>query len=394
MLAGTWFIYYCFSLIVVSTAPLVKPVTEDLGLSLSAMGSLMGAWPLVYIAAAIPAGAFLDRFGVRRALLIAAVIMAASALLRATATGYMSMFFAIALFGLGGPLISVGAPKLISAWFSGKERGLAMGIYITGPSLGGITALALTNSVFMPLTGSDWRAVLLIYACITLVAGFVWFLITRPIHSRVDENLPGRASLSEQLQIFSELLALPSVRLVLVMGVGIFAFNHGLNNWLPEILRHGGMSSVEAGYWAALPTAVGIIGALVLPRFATPHRRQPMLVALLLCAAGAAFLINIASGGVLAIGLCLQGTSRSAMMPILMLLLMESEEVGSRNMGAAGGLFFSAAEVGGVVGPLSLGVVADLSGGFTLPLASLSLLAVGLALLGSRLRHLLHPVKA
>jgi CP family cyanate transporter-like MFS transporter len=392
MLAGMWSIYFCFSLIVVSTAPLVKPIVEDLGLSLSAMGSLMGAWPLLYIAAAIPAGAFLDRFGVRRALLIAAVIMASSALLRANATGYVSMFIAIALFGVGGPLISVGAPKLISAWFSGRERGLAMGIYITGPSLGGIAALALTNSVFMPLTGNDWRAVLQIYTLITLCAGFIWFLISRPAKARVDENVSGRASLSEQIQIFSGLLAMPSVRLVLVMGIGIFAFNHGLNNWLPEILRRGGMSSVQAGYWAALPTAVGVVGALVLPRFATPERRQPMLVGLLLTAAVAAFMINVASGGALAIGLCLQGTARSALMPILMLLLMESEEVGSRNMGAAGGLFFSAAEMGGVLGPLSIGVVADLSGGFTLPLASLSLLATGLALLGFRLRHLLHPV--
>ena len=33
-------------------------------------------------------------------------------------------------------------------------------------------------------------------------------------------------------------------------------------------------------------------------------------------------------------------------------------------MGAAGGLFFSAAEIGGVLGPLTIGMVSDLTGGF------------------------------
>ncbi len=66
MLGGVWLTYFCFGLIVAAMAPLVQPITEDLGLSHSAMGSVLGAWPLVYIASAIPCGAFLDRVGARR----------------------------------------------------------------------------------------------------------------------------------------------------------------------------------------------------------------------------------------------------------------------------------------------------------------------------------------
>ena len=40
-----------------------------------------------------------------------------------------SILGALAFFGLGGPLISVGAHKLISIWFNERERKLAMGIY-------------------------------------------------------------------------------------------------------------------------------------------------------------------------------------------------------------------------------------------------------------------------
>ena len=60
-------------------------------------------------------------------LLIAAAIITVSVALRSMAGSFAMLFFAVALFGIGGPLVSVGAPKLISAWFEGRERGLAIG---------------------------------------------------------------------------------------------------------------------------------------------------------------------------------------------------------------------------------------------------------------------------
>ncbi len=115
--------------------------------------------------------ALLDRVGLRGSLALAAAIIGASGLLRALATDLPSLYLAVAVFGLGGPLVSVGAPKLISLWFAGSERGQAMGLYTTGSAAGNITALALTNSVMMPLVGGRWRAVLLAYAVFVLGAG-------------------------------------------------------------------------------------------------------------------------------------------------------------------------------------------------------------------------------
>ena len=136
MLFGVWLIYFCFGLTVSALAPLVRPITEDLSMSYAAMGSVLGAWQLVYIGTALPCGALIDRFGLRRSLL-----MGASALLRSQAEDYTTLLIAVALFGLGGPLISIGAPKLISLWFEGPQKGLAMGLYVTGPALGSIAAL-------------------------------------------------------------------------------------------------------------------------------------------------------------------------------------------------------------------------------------------------------------
>ena len=58
-------------------------------------------------------------------------------MMRGFAPGQLTLLSAVAFFGLGRPLISVGAPKLISIWFNERERKLAMGIYITGMALGG-----------------------------------------------------------------------------------------------------------------------------------------------------------------------------------------------------------------------------------------------------------------
>ena len=170
MLGGVWLIYFCFGLTVTSLAPLVRPVTRDLEMSYSEMGSVLGAWQLIYILTALPCGALVDRVGLRRSLLICSIVMGMSFTLRALAVDHMTLFLSVALFGFGGPLVSIGAPKLISLWFMGRERGLAMGIYVTGPAFGGITSLSLTNSVMMPWLDGAWRDVVLVYGIIVFLS--------------------------------------------------------------------------------------------------------------------------------------------------------------------------------------------------------------------------------
>jgi cyanate permease len=388
MLGGVWLTYFCFGLIVAAMAPLVQPITEDLGLSHSAMGGVLGAWPLVYIASAIPCGAFLDRVGPRRALFLAVLIIALSGALRGLAPDHLSLFLAVGVFGLGGPLISVGAPKLIAQWFVSRERGLAMGIYITGPALGGILALSITNSVLMPLFDQDWRAVLFVFAGFTGASSLVWLAITAHPAARAVEHLAAAEPRRPQLQVFAELLRLPAVRIVLLMAIGMFFFGHGLSNWLPEILRSGGMSAATAGYWASIPTAIGIAGSLIIPRLALPERRIPILFGLFLCAGAATLLIQNPAGPLLAGGLLVHGIARSSMMTIAILVLMETRGLEAQSRGLAGGLFFSAAEIGGVLGPLSVGFLSDATGGFTAPLYLMTGVCLVLILLLARLRRL------
>ena len=152
-----------------------------------------------------------------------------------------------------------------------------------------------------------------------------------------------------------------------------------------EILRAGGMTAAEAGFWAVLPIVVGLGTILVVPQVAQPARRIPMLVGFFLVSAAAALLVGTTTGVPLSLGLVLQGAASRAVSPVIMLILMDAPQIGPQRMGAAGGLYFTVGETGGVLGPLFLGVVADLAGGFLGGLIMMAALSVALAVLSVRL---------
>jgi len=219
----------------------------------------------------------------------------------------------------------------------------------------------------------NWRHVLFIYAGACLVIGLIWLAITQHAEARTMERRAVADAAQGQWAVFRTLLGLPAVRAILIMAVGAFFYNHGLNNWLPEILRRGGMTPEQAGYWSAIPTAVGVLGSLLIPRMAVPARRQKILFAVIMMAGLSTILLQGGGGSLpLSLGLILQGLAKGSLMTILMLSLVETQGVGSRYAGAAGGLFFSAAEIGGVLGPLTLGALSDVTGGFSAGLLMLS----------------------
>ena len=381
MLGGVSMIYYAFGLTMASMAPLVHAVSRDLGMDNAEMGLVLGAWALVYIFTAVPCGALLDRIGPRRGLLIATTVIAVSQVMRGAAEGPATLFLAVAVFGLGGPLVSTGAPKVISQWFSGADRGLAIGVYFTGNTLGVITALTLTNSVMVPLMDGDWRLALYVYAAVTFLAGIAWFVLAGHKLSRAMERHEAATRTGTSLEGFLALVRRPTVQIIIVMSVGILFYNHSMNNWLPEILRTGGMSAAEAGYWAAIPVMVGIAAALTIPRLATPEKRFPILAVLICCAGAATLLIAHGGTGATTAGLILSGLARGTLSSIAVLTLMDSEGGRSGNVGQASGLYFSAGEIGGMLGPMTVGLVSTLTGDFTAPLLMLTVDTIVLLML-------------
>ena len=102
VLAGVWLCYASFGLVATSLAPLVPVIVEDLAIGHGAMGSILGAWQLVYIFAAVPCGLLLDRIGARHAIAIGGLFIAASAYGRRVASGYIELLLAVGLSGSAG----------------------------------------------------------------------------------------------------------------------------------------------------------------------------------------------------------------------------------------------------------------------------------------------------
>jgi cyanate permease len=396
LLSGLWLCYFSFGAIASSIAPLVPLIQAELEINHAAMGSIMGAWQFVYIAAAIPAGMLLDRLGGTRALVIGVAFVALSAFGRAWADGYWTLLLAVMLFGIGGPIISSGAPKVVTGIFEGSNRGLAMGIYMTGPTLGGILALTMTHSVLLPLFDQSWRSILNLWGAIAVVAAVVWFAIASTAGRKVrgfDEQTAAEDAKPGKQPGVRQLIAITGVPLVLAMSVGVFLINHGLNNWLPEMLRERGMTATAAGYWAALPMLIGILGSLTIPRLATPERRFMILGLLCAAAAVSSFLLTLSGPAVTTTALLVQGLVRSTLMTVLILTLVELPGMKPEQAGTASGLFFSAAEVGGVLGPLGLGLIYDLTHGFNAGLYALTAVSALMLLGTTRLARLARQVE-
>jgi MFS transporter, CP family, cyanate transporter len=117
MLALDAFLYFSFGLASSSMASLSVVIAGDLHLTNAQLGAVLGSWQATYVGCALAAGLLLDRFGVRRTMSVGAAIIGVSSCTRAFAADFPTLLFAVALFGVGGPMISVGSNKVVSEWF-------------------------------------------------------------------------------------------------------------------------------------------------------------------------------------------------------------------------------------------------------------------------------------
>ena len=379
MLALDWLLYFSFGFVFSSMAALAVTIAQDLHLNPTELGVILGAWQLTYVVFAVAAGLALDRFGLRRTMALGALIIGASSLLRASAADFVTLTLAVALFGVGGPLISVGSGKLVSEWFRGRERGTAIGIAATGPAMGSIAVLALANSVLVPITGS-WRGCFVVCAAISGLTLVVWLVFARearaplPPVDVVERRVPPTATIGRLVRV-------RNVQLLMAGAVAAFAIDHGLGNWMPTILVSHSFTPANAGLWAAIATAMGLVGSLALPRSVGAGRRRHLLAAVAIITAFAGIGLGLATGLPLLIAVMVAGAGQAVTGPLLTLLLMDSPAVGRAYTGAAIGLYYTFGELGGFTGPFLIGSLENLSGSFLLPLAILSSLALLIAAL-------------
>jgi len=366
MLGLTWSLYSSFGISVGTIPPVVGPIINDLHISYTQMGLILGSWQLVYIATASPLGPLVDRLGIRRSLGIGMFIILLSMLLRGLAIDFYTLLFAVALFGIGGPIISIGAPKIVSLWFDSKERGTAAGIYTAGPVGGYALALATAATTIMPITGT-WRGVPLIFSVLIFLVMIAWFIFAKekPYNPNLEPTQKSSTSISTS-KVLMDMLRIRNVQLMLILAPVTFMINHGMSSWLPTLLQERNMSLSEAGTWTAIATAASILSLLVIPRIIGAGYRAISIGLLLLMTAISTPLLIFTTGNILIIALLVSTIVRSPFMPMLTLILMETPGIGYRHIGAATGIFFAAAEIGGFGGPFVMGLLRDITNSLNL----------------------------
>jgi cyanate permease len=365
ILTLSWLIYFVFGLIHSTLSILITPVMNDLNLTYSQMGVILGSWQLVYIFFAQPAGMIIDSLGSYKSLFLGVTVISFSAALRLFAVSFESLLLSVALFGIGGPMVSIGLPKLASMWFTGKERSVATGVYTTGNTIGSIVALSMTNSFFMPVLGG-WRSVFVMYSCIGLVIALLWLFVGWG-HQNSGISRPMAESMEGErwLDVISRLFKKRNIWLIVIIGVTSFLVSHSLSSWLPKILELKGMTVSEAGFAVSSLKLFAILGSILIPRLPYTVGSKKRAISLTLFILGVATLVlGMASGPLMWIGLAVAGITMRGLTPLLMVTLMDLPDVNSKQMGVVGGLYFSIGEIGGFGGPFVLGLLKDITGSF------------------------------
>ncbi|MFC1943804.1 MFS transporter, partial [Chloroflexota bacterium] len=256
----------------------------------------------------------------------------------------------------------------------------AVGIYMTGPWVGGLVAYATANSIVMPLTGYSWRLTFVVYSLLVFVVALLWWFLARDVKST------GAIERTSIVNVFTGLIRIRNIRLILIMGLLSMSVGHGFNDWLPKLLETGGLPPAVAGFAASIPLVTGIPAVLIVPRLVPPRLRGRITALGYLALAIAIWIVATTSGAALIAGLAFYGVAHVAVMPLLVLILMDMPEVGAKYMGAAAGMYFCIGEIGGFGGPFIMGAVRDLTGGFLAGVGLLSGLAVAVCIMALLLK--------
>src|SRR4029453_213121 len=102
-------------------APLIPPVTAELGLTYAAAGAIQTAYFWTYTVVQLPIGLVVDRWGVRRVMLACMGLLTLGALAFALGGGYGTAIVARMLVGVGAAAVWVPGLRLISEWFPPAE---------------------------------------------------------------------------------------------------------------------------------------------------------------------------------------------------------------------------------------------------------------------------------
>lgn len=147
---------------------------ERLGISATELGAFVMVQLGLYALMQVPAGLAIDRWGARRVLLVATLVMGSAQILFAVATSYPVALAARALLGVGDAAVFIGVLRIAAMWFPHRRYAV---LTMATSLVGAAASLSATVPLVIVLDEFGWTRTFAITGAASLVYGL---LLLRP----------------------------------------------------------------------------------------------------------------------------------------------------------------------------------------------------------------------
>lgn len=351
----------------VSVGPVLDEITNGLRMSSTQAGVLTSLPVLAFAVFGALAPRLARLIGAHRLTLLALAGVVIGLFVRSKVDTVLP-FLALSLLALAGmATANVLLPSLVKLHFPDRI-GLLTAVYSTALAIGLTSASVLTVPISEAYGG--WRSGLAAWSLVGAVAILPWLGLVR--HDRPqdlsDDDLPRTISLG----------AVARTRLGSTMALffGLQSLQaYAIFGWFAEVYRDAGFSAHTAGLLLGVITGVSIPLSFVIPAQAARMTNQaPMIWVLMICypVGYAGLMLAPAGGAWLWAVLCGVGTCT---FPLVLTL------IGLRSRTPAGtaalsGFTQSVGYLMAALGPFGVGILHDLTDGWTVPLVALGIMTV------------------
>lgn len=350
--------------------PLLPGIEASTGLSGTWTG-LLGALPLLTFAATSPlVGRTAHRYGASRALVTSLAVLTAGLLIRSV-PGVPFVFVGTVVIAAAIAYGNVLLPSVIKSTVPEDRIGQVTGLYVTAMGL----LAAVSSGISVPMADhlpGGWRTALGVWAALAVLAFGFWVPLWRRTGAAAAtpagrERIPWRSPLAWQVSVF--------------MGLQSLGFYTTIA-WLPSIVHDHGVGEAAAGWQLFLYQIVGLVASSALPVFARRCKDQRLLAAAASAIVALGFALLAVAPQLAVVSSVLTGLGGGAC--LVLALAFQSQRAADASQAAA--LASMAQSVGylvAAVGPLLLGALHELTGGWTLPLMLLVALTLAQAVVGA-----------
>jgi CP family cyanate transporter-like MFS transporter len=157
--------------------PVIPLVHEELHMSETQIGLLIGLPLAVFAIAAVPGSLLIARVGTRLALILGMAIAALAGGARGAAIDVWTLYAASIVTGFGIAIMQPGMPTLVREWLPGRIS-LGTIAYSNGMVVGAMLPPILTIPFVLPLVGGSWRLDLVVWALPAILVALVFFLLS------------------------------------------------------------------------------------------------------------------------------------------------------------------------------------------------------------------------